>query len=112
MDLCKKNQYSYSFLSISLIYIHIKFGKDILLKTNYDGSLAMFCFHLNGQMSKDEWTDVAEQLCQANQLDKLAYLLVDLRHLQQIDFRTSKNSYIYYFTLILVTNDRTISIED
>lgn len=104
-----------------LVYLSIKyanqvnwkvFGEQILLKTEYDGSLAMFCFHLYGKMQKDEWNSIGEQLCQSNAFDKLAYFLAYLYHVQQIDFRTSMNSHIYFMSNILLSNDTIISLDD
>jgi hypothetical protein len=64
-------------------------------------------------MQKDEWNSIAEQLCQSNALEKLAYFLVYLHHVQQTDFRTSKDdSHIYFMTKVLLSNDTTVSLDD
>lgn len=104
-----------------LLYLKIKysrqinwqhFGEQILLKTPYDGSLAMFCFHLHGKISHEQWHHLAEQLAQTNQFERLACLLKYLHHVQQIHFPTSKNSSIYFMTKIFQTQDQLISLDD
>jgi hypothetical protein len=104
-----------------LLYLNIKyvdqinwkeFGEQTLLTTNYDGSLAMFCFHLYGKMQSAIWNHIAEELSNSNQFEKLAYLLSYLYHVQRIDFRTSQNSYIYFLTKIILSGDTTISLDD
>ena len=104
-----------------LLYLNIKyagqinwkeFGEQTLLSTNYDGSLAMFCFHLYGKMQSANWNHIAEQLSNSNQFEKLAYLLSYLYHVQRIDFRTSQNSYIYFLTKIILSGGSTIPLDN
>ncbi|CAF4627168.1 unnamed protein product, partial [Didymodactylos carnosus] len=104
-----------------LLYLNIKnanqvnwkeFGIHILLETKTSGSLAMFCFYLYGKMQIDEWNYIAEQLSEWNQFERLAYLLVYLYYIQQINFRASQNNFIYFLTKILLSNDTTIPLDD
>ncbi len=106
---------------IYLLYLNIKhagqvkwkeFGERTLIKSENADNLAMFCFHLHGKMQNDEWIHIGLQLCKTNQFDKLAYMLSHLYGVQKIDLRTSKNSYIHFLTKILLSSQKTISLDD
>jgi hypothetical protein len=117
----RKSSENFDICLLYLLYLNLKytnqinwkhFGEQILLKTKYDGCLAMFCFHLHGKISKDQWYQLAEELSQINQFERLIYLLTYLYHIHQIDFRISKNIYIYFSTKILRSNEKIIELDD